>query len=238
MLTQEDKCLNWNSRLAEEVEVGLHRKSCLRCDVKIPSLPSHQDSINMRKTANKLIWEQIWLNLQDRQFDIWEKKTEFNGKKNEVSVFILFGVMHQSIPAAPIPPPPGNCGAFARIVSPGGRALAYPRATPGLFDTRGFWLEIQTKTILSKKTNSLSLIGLSVKDWTKLWRFLKVYFLDFRHFLIVYQATTLKRDRERSSWLCISRSKRIPGVGHLLSSFIPTPGNLPPKTKKVLMPGG
>ena len=28
------------------------------------------------------------------------------------------------------------------------------------------------------------------------------------------------------------------GVGHLLSSFIPTPGNLPPKTKKVLMPGG
>ena len=29
-------------------------------------------------------------------------------------------------------PPPGNCGAFARIVSPGGRALAYPRATPGL----------------------------------------------------------------------------------------------------------
>ena len=40
-------------------------------------------------------------------------------------------VMHQSIPAAPIPPP-GNCGAFTRIVSPGGRALAYPRATPGL----------------------------------------------------------------------------------------------------------
>ena len=30
----------------------------------------------------------------------------------------------------------------------------------------------------------------------------------------------------------------IPGVGHLLSSFVPTPGNLPPKTKKVLMPGG
>ena len=51
-------------------------------------------------------------------------------------------VMHQSIPAAPIPPPPGNCGAFACLVSPGGgalaklarpegRAFAYPRA----FDT-------------------------------------------------------------------------------------------------------
>ena len=52
--------------------------------------------------------------------------------------------MHQSIPAAPIPLPPGNCGAFACLVSPGGGALAnlarpggrvfvYPRA----FDTHG-----------------------------------------------------------------------------------------------------
>ena len=50
----------------------------------------------------------------------------------------------QSIPAAPIPPPPGNCGAFACLVSPGGgtlanlarpggRAFAYPQA----FDTHG-----------------------------------------------------------------------------------------------------
>ena len=34
--------------------------------------------------------------------------------------------MHQSIPIAPCPPPPplpGNCGAFARLVSPGGGAL-------------------------------------------------------------------------------------------------------------------
>ena len=49
--------------------------------------------------------------------------------------------MHQSIPAAPIPP--GNCGAFACLVSPGGgalanlarpggRAFAYPGATPGV----------------------------------------------------------------------------------------------------------
>ena len=29
------------------------------------------------------------------------------------------------------PPPPGNRGAFAYVVSPGGWALAYPRATPG-----------------------------------------------------------------------------------------------------------
>ena len=50
------------------------------------------------------------------------------------AVLIIFWhvvFMHQSIPTAPIPPP-GNCGAFARIVSPEGRALAYPRTTLGL----------------------------------------------------------------------------------------------------------
>ena len=51
--------------------------------------------------------------------------------------------MHQSIPAAPIPPPPGYCGAFAHLFSPrggafanfvlpGGRAIANPRAIPEL----------------------------------------------------------------------------------------------------------
>ena len=49
--------------------------------------------------------------------------------------------MHQSIPVVPIPP--GNRGAFAEVVSPGGGALAilsqpggwalaYPGATPGI----------------------------------------------------------------------------------------------------------
>ena len=135
-------------------------------------------------------------------------------------------------------PPPGQLRGICTHRQSRGSGISLPKGYPWAFDTRGFWLEIQTKTILSEKTSSLSSIGLSVKDWTKLWRFLKVCFLDFRHFLIVYQATTLKRDREKSLWLCISRSKRIPGVGHLLSPFIPTPGNLPPKTKKVLMPGG
>ena len=31
--------------------------------------------------------------------------------------------MHQSIPSAPCRPPPGNCGAIALLVSPGGGAL-------------------------------------------------------------------------------------------------------------------
>ena len=43
--------------------------------------------------------------------------------------------MHQSIPPAPSLHPPGYCGAFARLVSPGGGALRCPAAghlpTPG-----------------------------------------------------------------------------------------------------------
>ena len=45
-------------------------------------------------------------------------------------MFPLKLIMYQSIPAVPIPP--GNFGVFGRTVSPGGRALAYPRAIPGI----------------------------------------------------------------------------------------------------------
>ena len=45
--------------------------------------------------------------------------------------------MHQSIPAVPIPPPPGNPGAFANVARPGGGAFAYLGLTPGHL-TRGF----------------------------------------------------------------------------------------------------
>ena len=61
--------------------------------------------------------------------------------------------MHQSIPPAPSPPPPGNCGAFARLVSPGGgafanvalpggRAFANPRANPELLTRTRFPIRI------------------------------------------------------------------------------------------------
>ena len=57
--------------------------------------------------------------------------------------------MHQSIPPAPSPPPPGYCGAFARLVSPGGgvfanfalpwgRAFANPRTISEYNYTEGF----------------------------------------------------------------------------------------------------
>ena len=56
--------------------------------------------------------------------------------------------MHQLIPAAPPPPPTGYCGAFARLISPGGGAFAnfappgcrafvcQPRGYSRGFDTR------------------------------------------------------------------------------------------------------
>ena len=61
--------------------------------------------------------------------------------------------MHQSIPPAPSLHPPGYCGAFARLVSPGGgafanfalpggRAFANPRAIPELLTRTRFPIRI------------------------------------------------------------------------------------------------
>ena len=61
-------------------------------------------------------------------------------------------IMHQSIPPAPSSPP-GNCGAFARLVSPGGgefanfalpggRAFANPRAISELLTRTRFSIRI------------------------------------------------------------------------------------------------
>ena len=79
--------------------------------------------------------------------------------------------MQQSIPTVAISPPPGNRGAFAHFVSPGGGALAnfiaarvlgicIPWGDPRAFDTRAFerWMS------LSGRTRPLSKIGLSVRD--------------------------------------------------------------------------
>ena len=77
--------------------------------------------------------------------------------------------MHQSIPAVPIPP--GNRGAFAHVVSPGGGAfvilsrprglgISIPRGDPRVFDTRVFERQIS----LSGRTRPLSKTGLSIRD--------------------------------------------------------------------------
>ena len=114
-----------------------------------------------------------------------------HGKTFRVRIRVSVRVMHQSIPAVPIPPPPGNRGAFAQVVSPGGGAfailsrpggwaLAYPGATPGHL-THVFEL---TWKSLSEKTRPSLKTGLSVTDSKNLWMFLKVCFLNFRYFFI------------------------------------------------------
>ena len=110
--------------------------------------------------------------------------------------------MHQSIPAVPIPPP-GNPGAFANVVSPGGGAFAIlsrarglgisiPRGKSRAFDTRVFEL---TWRSLSGRTKPLWKTGLSVTDLKNLWKFLKVCFLNLRHFFIYTGKNTNKSDK-------------------------------------------
>jgi len=99
--------------------------------------------------------------------------------------------MHQSIPAAPIPPP-GNCGAFACHVSPGGgalanlarpggRAFAYPRAfdTHGVSDSKSKHAAVRRRLVRPLRTGQTC--G-SV--------------FDFMHFFIAYQGTTITVDSE------------------------------------------
>ena len=49
--------------------------------------------------------------------------------QNSLTLNFEHCVMHQSIPAVPIPP--GNSGAFSRTFHPGGRALAFHPINPG-----------------------------------------------------------------------------------------------------------
>ena len=81
-------------------------------------------------------------------------------------------IMHQSIPAVPIPTPPspGNRGAFAHVVSPGvglsqilsrpgGWALANPGATPGhlthVFSKDGWERQAFVKTKASRRRKAI-----------------------------------------------------------------------------------
>ena len=96
--------------------------------------------------------------------------------------------MRQSIPAAPIPPP-GNCGAFACLVSPGGRALenlARPGgqafANPWAFDTH---VVSDSKSkhggpAVRPRLDRLPRTGQTCGG-----------FLDFMHFFIARQGTTI-----------------------------------------------
>ena len=131
--------------------------------------------------------------------------------------YILKMVMHQSIPAVPIPSPPGNRGAFPNVASPDGRAFAYLGSTPGHLAHLKPWSEsrIRDGGVYRPRRR----LRCRLTHPSSSWMFLKVYFLNFRS--------------------PIERLKTInPGVGHLPGSFIPTPGNLPIFFKEMLMPGG
>jgi len=101
--------------------------------------------------------------------------------------------MHQSIPAAPTPPPgqlqgicvpcsPGG-GALANLARPGGRAFAYPRAvdTHVISDSKskhgGFY---RKGTAVRHRLDRLPRTGQTCGG-----------FLDFMHFFIAHQGTTI-----------------------------------------------
>ena len=63
--------------------------------------------------------------------------------------FVLKTVMHQSIPAAPIPPPRATAGHLYALSVPGSRALSYARATPGFL----------THVVSDSKSNEDDFIG-------------------------------------------------------------------------------
>ena len=95
---------------------------------------------------------------------------------------VILKLVHQTIPAAPSPPPPpGYCRAFARLVSPGGgafanlalpwgRAFANPGANPELLTCTRFPITIKLHRGFYWKNKQ---IGSFVKDGKKLKRFVK-----------------------------------------------------------------
>ena len=85
-------------------------------------------------------------------------------------------------------PPPGYCGAFARLVSPGGgafakfvlprgRAFANPGAIPELWHARGFLSEYNYTEDFIGKEMRLAHLSRAGKNW----RGLKRHVLDFMH---------------------------------------------------------
>ena len=99
--------------------------------------------------------------------------------------------MHQSIPAAPIPPP-GSCGAFAHpfssgdralanLARPGGWAFAYPGATLGVLTHSWFPTPPKSKHGGFYRKGPAIRSRLDRPSWTGQTSGI---FLDFMHFFI------------------------------------------------------
>ena len=87
--------------------------------------------------------------------------------------------MHQSIPAVPIPPPPGNPRAFAHVLSPGvGHSQFY--RSPGAGRTPGrspdIWYTCFRNMEKFIGKNEAFVKDLAVRDYKNLSRFLNICF--------------------------------------------------------------
>ena len=129
-----------------------------------------------------------------------------------------WGIMHQSISAAPIPPGQlrGICGpcqsrgwGISKFGVARGSGICLP---PGFWHARGFQLEIQTWRVLWERTSSSRRLARR-----RLARPAKLRtgqtcggFLDFMHFCIAYQGTTwnitiyteIGNDQHESTYAC------------------------------------
>ena len=113
-------------------------------------------------------------------------------QNNFYSLKHIFVLMHQSIPAVPIPPPGQPWGicqccqsrgwGIRNFIAARGLGISIPRGESRAFDTRVFEL---TWRSLSGRTKPLWKTGLSVTDLKNLWKFLKVCFIYiYIHFFL------------------------------------------------------
>ena len=134
-----------------------------------PRLDSRRSSLNVFSCFFYRLFNKLFIQLR-RSFPLFitiygKHFLCYSQKDPEISFFFLSlltinfclrmseDLMHQSIPPAPSPPPPGLLRAFARLVSPGGgavanfalpggRAFANPRAIPELLTRTRFPIRI------------------------------------------------------------------------------------------------
>ena len=130
------------------------------------------------------------------------------------------------IPAASTPA--GNCGAFAHIFSPGGRALAYPRATPRVFDTL---LVSDLKSIMEDFVGKRPLV-FRRSIGVILCIFALVIKLQLEISLSINCNVIVKDQREYVFLIHNVRDDFRGEGGAFALFFVPIPRHLPPKTKK------
>ena len=90
--------------------------------------------------------------------------------KNAICIIACLPVfMHQSIPAAPSPTPPGYCGTFARLFSPGRGVFANFKFRaargPGICQPRGYSRTFDTHAVSYQNTTTKRILLEKKADW-------------------------------------------------------------------------